>query len=60
MPAELGHITLDRQPIHLSADPGVPMRAAPTPGQDNVEVFGRLLGLTREEVRAFEEEQVIW
>ena len=56
----LGRITLDRQPIHLSADAGAPYRAAPLPGQDNVEVFGRVLGLTPEEMRDYEARQVIW
>ncbi len=56
----LGRIALDRQPIHLSADVGGRFRPAPLPGQDNVEVFGRVLGLTPEEVRAYEARQVIW
>jgi crotonobetainyl-CoA:carnitine CoA-transferase CaiB-like acyl-CoA transferase len=56
----LGRITLDRQPIHLSSEPDISYRAAPTPGRDNVDVFGRLLGLTPEEVADLEQRQVIW
>ena len=56
----LGRITLDRQPIRLSSDHDAALRAAPLPGQDNVEVFGRVLGLTPEEVHEYEARQVIW
>jgi crotonobetainyl-CoA:carnitine CoA-transferase CaiB-like acyl-CoA transferase len=56
----LGRITLDRQPIRLSNDGEASLRAAPTPGQDNVDVFGRLLGLTPDEVRDLMAREIIW
>lgn len=46
-------------PFKLSGTPGLPGTAPPEPGQHNEEVFGTLLGLSPEQVRALASEGTI-
>jgi benzylsuccinate CoA-transferase BbsF subunit len=50
-----------RSPITRFSDtPGQVRHAMPEPGQDNVEVFGKLLGMPEAEVKRLEKEKVIY
>ena len=49
----------DGNPWHLSDSPPALSRPAPAPGQDNVELYEELLGLSGTEVAALEEAGVI-
>jgi crotonobetainyl-CoA:carnitine CoA-transferase CaiB-like acyl-CoA transferase len=50
---------IPRIAIKLSETPGSIDRRAPKPGEHNEEVYGRLLGLTREEVGRLRGEGVV-
>ena len=54
-----GRIRVFGNPIHLSDNDAIPPTAAPLLGQDNVEVYKRLLGIGPEEINALKSEKVI-
>ena len=49
----------DAAPIRMSASPAEYRRSAPSPGQDNDYVYGKLLGLSKGEIAALKEKGVI-
>ena len=55
----VGQIPLPGVAIKMSETPGTVERRAPDVGENNVEVYGELLGLTPEELSRLEAEGVI-
>ena len=53
-----GDFKMPGWPVHMS-ESKVPIEAAPLLGADNGEVYGKLLGLSAEEIAALKEEQAI-
>lgn len=53
-----GQVTMPGWPVKMS-ESCVPVAAAPLLGQDNVDVYGQLLGYTAEQVQALHAEEVI-
>jgi formyl-CoA transferase len=53
-----GEFTMPGWPVKMSGST-VPVRAAPLLGQDNLEVYGRLLDLEPQELELLHEEGVI-
>ena len=56
---ELGKTVSDATPIKMSATPARYRRAAPTPGQDNDDIYHRLLGMSEDETRRLKQLGVI-
>jgi len=56
----LGKITFSGTPLHLSASPTTPHKRAPILGEHNDYVYGQLLGLSKEEIEALVESEVIF
>jgi crotonobetainyl-CoA:carnitine CoA-transferase CaiB-like acyl-CoA transferase len=56
---ETGRIMADATPLKLSSVPARYNRAAPTPGQDNSYVYGKLLGMSEAEVAELRKNGVI-
>ncbi len=56
---ELGKTTSDATPIKLSRTPARYRRAAPILGQDNDYVYGKLLGMSKEEITELKRQGVI-
>ncbi len=56
---EMGPTIADGTPMKLTRTPAIFRRAAPLPGQDNDYVFGRLLGVDKEEREQLRREGVI-
>ena len=57
--AEMGRARVDGMAVKLSDTPSVVQKGAPTLGQHNREVFGDILGMSKETVRALTHEGVI-
>jgi crotonobetainyl-CoA:carnitine CoA-transferase CaiB-like acyl-CoA transferase len=55
----VGKVPIPGIAIKMSETPGSIDRRAPKPGEHNEEVYGRLLGLTREEVGRLRREGVV-
>ncbi len=55
----LGRLVLPGFPVKLSASPASVRKAPPTVGEDNVRVYGELLGLAAEEIDALREDGAI-
>jgi formyl-CoA transferase len=53
-----GELTMPGWPVKMSAS-CVPLESAPLLGQDNVDVYGKLLGYTSEQLEALHAEEVI-
>jgi len=56
---QLGKIVSDATPIKLSETPAKYSRAAPVSGQDNDYVYGKLLGLSKDELTELRRQEVI-
>ncbi len=56
----VGRHRIDGMPAQLSRTPAEFDRGGPTLGHDNEYVFGELLGMTADEMRCLEEQQVLW
>jgi len=56
---ELGKTISDATPIKLSDTPAEYSRAAPTPGQDNDYVYGKLLGMSEGELAELKQQGII-
>jgi crotonobetainyl-CoA:carnitine CoA-transferase CaiB-like acyl-CoA transferase len=56
----VGTHRVDGMPAKLSRTPAQFRRGGPLMGQDNEYVFGQLLGMSVEEIRSLEAEQVLW
>ena len=56
---ELGKTMSDATPVKLSRTPAKYHRAAPSPGEDNNYIYGKLLGMTEEQLAGLREEGVI-
>ncbi len=59
-PAPFGRLEHSGVTVHLSETPGTYRTPMPTMGQHNVEVYGKLLGLSAEEVKRLEGDKVLW
>jgi crotonobetainyl-CoA:carnitine CoA-transferase CaiB-like acyl-CoA transferase len=57
--AAMGRVKVDGMPIKLSETPGHISRGAPLLGQHNEQVYGELLGLSKDEIAALKQERVI-
>jgi crotonobetainyl-CoA:carnitine CoA-transferase CaiB-like acyl-CoA transferase len=55
----MGDVRVDGLPVRFSRTPWRIERGAPCLGEHNAEVFGRLLGLTADEVAELKAERVI-
>ena len=55
----MGKVRVDGQPVHMSRTDWSATRGGPCLGEHNEEIFGRLLGMTPEEVAGLKEEGVI-
>ena len=55
----MGEVRVDGLPVHLSETDWTMTRGAPCLGQDNDEVFGKLLGLSAGEIDELRAEGVI-
>lgn len=56
----IGTVTVDGVPVRFSRTPAELRTAGPMLGGHNAEVYGDLLGLSSDEVRCLEDEQVLW
>jgi crotonobetainyl-CoA:carnitine CoA-transferase CaiB-like acyl-CoA transferase len=56
----VGRHRVEGMPAALSRTPATVRRGGPLMGQDNDYVFGELLGMSLDEVRRLEDEQVLW
>ncbi len=56
---EIGKVRVDGQPVHFSKTDWQVTKAGPCLGEDNIEVFGRLLDMAKDEVQQLQEEGVI-
>jgi crotonobetainyl-CoA:carnitine CoA-transferase CaiB-like acyl-CoA transferase len=55
----LGRITVPGSPLRFHGTPATPATPSPAIGADNADVYGELLGLSREEVQALRADDVI-
>ena len=54
-----GEITVQRSPIRMEGAPAVPLRPSAELGADNQAVYGEWLGLSAEELAAFQRDEAI-
>jgi crotonobetainyl-CoA:carnitine CoA-transferase CaiB-like acyl-CoA transferase len=57
--SEIGQVRVDGLPARFSKTPWTIERGAPCLGEHNAEVFGRLLGMTADEVAQLKAEKVL-
>lgn len=57
--SQAGHVTVITSPLRLGAEPPVLRSPSPAVGADNEEIFGKLLGLGRDQIAQLRDQGVI-